>query len=177
MVLVSSSRPSFPEVTYALNYMAKNANAKAVESKKNLSTGNSSKLISNDFASEYAKAIWQSKGYPQQKFDQFYSLELSRIEKSEHFKTQLEMAGMIGLTIGCALPWGRGIGLALSLVKSVCLVGMGIPLNVYFALDSNNTYKVSLRNFFSAVEADRIDSRSFQDLDTAHDGVVLSSLF
>jgi hypothetical protein len=174
--LVSSSNPELDEVIEGLGYIASNANKRLIESQVQLDKKEYLQFMQYSFANSYAKVIWASKGTDEsydEKFD-FYS---KKFESKEFKKDMLITGALVGVSVACAVPWGKALSVALQFAKLSCLSGLGIPINTYFFIDSLHMYSKAITSIFSHVEPAYKMEKYLDKLDGAKLNIGLSALF
>lgn len=175
--LVSNSKPELNEVIDALAYISSNAKKRLAESQEQLDKKDYLQFMQFSFADSYAKVIWSSKGLSDQIYSDNFDYYSKKFESKEFKKNILIGGSLVGVAVACALPWGKGLSVALQFAKLSCLSSLGIPVNTYFFIDSLLMYNTALSSIFSHIETAYKLEKSLDRLDDARVNIGLSALF
>lgn len=151
LVLVSRPRPAWNELISALNYLERNARSRLAGTKRHL-TSDPLRFVGRYHALSYSRANWDAKGFAAANFDTHLESVLEEFQRRQNNQAQLETIAIIGITVACVTPWGRGLSVAMNVLKTGCLVGVGVVFNGFYTLDAIVGYQRALREFFSSIE-------------------------
>ena len=177
LLFLKNDSPTDPELLEAVSEVARLARAR----KQNLLAVHAAATQDSDLAEftrieaalPYTRARARALGIDPEIFAPTFASWSQ--EKADHeFNRQMgEISVGVGLLAVCFSPWGRIVGAAAAvIVRSVCLTGIGIPLNTYFLWDAWDHYHEALELALSSIEPGQQFS-SFRQIESARSKINL----
>lgn len=177
LVMLPSARPTHRELVTALTIIDSGAQKRLRKSMEQSQPGKDlSPFAERLDVSVYSTIFWEKSGRSPSEYNVFAAQAAKRIAAEQSRRAWVEMGSIVALNTACLLPWGKGIGVYLRVLKLSCLAGFGIPLNTWFLMDSLGSYSDAITRLQSSVETQQSLEVAMKEYDSERLGLALSTI-